>query len=337
MMSNSAPKVSVIVPIYNSEKYIAATVTSALAQSFSDLELLLVDDGSTDGTAALCQSFTDPRVRYIHQANGGVSRARNHGLAEARGRIVAFLDSDDLWHEDKLAAHVAHLDSDPTLGISYGNCRFINADGALLKTVYRPKLKGITAADLYCRNPIAGGSSAVFRRAVFDAIVEPNSGDGHADAFDVAASAPGASFAEDHQCWLRIAIHSELRFEGIDRTLTYYRLHDEGLSANVDTMYQGWRAIDRYVADVRPELHRSHSNIANAYQMRYYARRLVALGDAREALTFIRRSLRFSPAPFWQEPRKSAATLGAALALLIAPAMTARLMQSSAQPSGSMQ
>lgn len=336
-MSNSVPAVSIIVPIYNSEKYIEATVRSALRQDFPDFELLLVDDGSTDGTAAICRSFTDPRVRYVHQANGGVSRARNRGLAEARGGIIAFLDSDDLWHEDKLSAHVAHLDSDPMLGVSYSSCRFIDADSAFLKTVYRPKLKSITAADLYCRNPIAGGSSAVFKREVFDAIVEPQSGDGHADAFDVNASARGASYAEDHQCWLRIAIHSGLRFEGIDRALTYYRLHDQGLSANVDTMYQGWRAIDRYVAQVRPDLHRSHSKIANAYQMRYYARRLVARGNAREALTFLWRSLRFSPVPFWQEPRKSIVTLGAALALWIAPAMTARLMQSSAQPTGSMQ
>lgn len=336
-MSNAVPTVSIIVPVYNAEKYIAATVKSALVQTFKDVELILVDDGSTDGSAAICRSIDDPRVRYVRQANGGVSRARNRGLAEARGRIVAFLDADDLWHEDKLAAHVAHLDSDPTLGVSYGNCQFIDADGALLKAAYRPKLKGVTVADLYCRNPIAGGSSAVFKREVFEAIIEPSSGDGHADYFDVEASARGASYAEDHQCWLRIAIHSELRFEGIDRTLTYYRIHDQGLSANVGTMYQGWRAIDRYVARVRPDLHRSHSNIANAYQMRYYARRLVARGDAREALKFVRRSLGFSLAPFWQEPRKSVATVGAALALWIAPALTTRLLHSSAQPTGHVQ
>ena len=240
----SVPRVSVIVPVYNAEAYLEATVGSVLRQSFADFELILVDDGSTDRSAEIARSFSDARIRYMRQKNQGVSTARNAGLRLAKGEIVGFLDSDDIWHREKIADHVAHFDRAPDVGVSYSACRFIDANGTALKTGYRPKMSDVDAADVYCRNPIAGGSSALFRRAVFDEIVEPMSGDGHRDYFDVAASAPGASHAEDHQCWLRMALHSKFKFEGIDRELTFYRIHDAGLSARIDKMHMGWQAID---------------------------------------------------------------------------------------------
>ena len=91
------PVISVICPVYNAEKYLARAVKSVLAQSFEDFELILVDDGSTDNSGELCDAFAaeDKRVRVIHQANGGVSRARNAGIDSARGEYIAFIDSDD--------------------------------------------------------------------------------------------------------------------------------------------------------------------------------------------------------------------------------------------------
>ncbi|MBO6895236.1 MAG: glycosyltransferase family 2 protein [Roseibium sp.] len=319
-----APRVSVIVPVYNAEAYLPATVNSVFAQSFEDYELILVDDGSTDRSSKIAQSFSDPRVRYHRQENHGVSTARNKGLDLARGSIIGFLDSDDLWHRDKIAEHVGHFDRRADVGVSYSACRFIDSQGNRLKTGYRPKLSGISAADVYCRNPIAGGSTAFFRREIFDDIVEPRSGDGHRACFDVKASAPGASHAEDHQCWLRMALHSRLTFEGIDKELTFYRIHDAGLSARIDKMHQGWLAIDAYVRDQAPDLHKSHSSLANAYQMRYFARRSVARGDSREAASYLAKSLRFSLKPFFTEPVKSLSTLAAVLALRLMPSVTNR-------------
>ncbi len=322
----SSPAVSVIVPIYNAGDLLADTITSVLDQTYSDFELILVDDGSTDHSAMVCRTFTDPRIRYFWQNNAGVSAARNSGLAMARGAFIGFIDSDDLWHEDKIAAHMAHFEARPNVGVSYSACQFINKQGALLNTRFRPKMTGITAADVYSRNPIAGGSSAFFRRSVFNEIIEPASGDGCRDYFYTEESAPGLSLAEDHQCWLRIALHSELQFEGVDRFLTCYRIHDEGLSANIPAMNKGWEAIDAYVERVAPELHKMHSARANAYQMRYYARRAIAMKNGALALSYVRKSLGHSLEPFWREPTKSLTTLGAATLMCVMPKLGGRLL-----------
>ena len=96
------PSISVVIALYNKRPFIAATLASALGQNLPALEIIVVDDGSTDGSAEWVEQLNDPRVRVIRQANGGVSRARNAGIAAASGNWVAFLDADDLWHPDYL-------------------------------------------------------------------------------------------------------------------------------------------------------------------------------------------------------------------------------------------
>lgn len=105
------PIVSIIIPAYNAEEFIAETLESALAQTLKDIEVIVIDDGSKDGTASVVQAY--PGVRYIRQANGGVSTARNHGAQLAQGEFLAFLDSDDLWHPDKLRQQVQAMRQHP--------------------------------------------------------------------------------------------------------------------------------------------------------------------------------------------------------------------------------
>lgn len=95
--------ITVVIPLYNKEKQIARTLRSVLAQTYHDFEVVIVNDGSTDGSAEEVKKFTDPRIRLISQENGGVSAARNRGIEEARGEYVAFLDADDEWKEGHLA------------------------------------------------------------------------------------------------------------------------------------------------------------------------------------------------------------------------------------------
>lgn len=114
--------VSVIIPVYNGERTIKRCVNSVLAQSYKDFELILVDDGSTDGTSILLDSFDDSRVVVAHKVNGGVSSARNHGLDIAKGEYISFIDADDVVEENYLYNLMQGSDCDlSTTGFYYGN------------------------------------------------------------------------------------------------------------------------------------------------------------------------------------------------------------------------
>jgi len=111
------PKVSVIIPTYNRCALLHEAIASVLEQTFKDLELIVVDDGSTDETRDVVMSFDDPRIRYLFQANRGVSAARNWGVASSRGGLIAFLDSDDVWLPEKLETQVSYLEKHPGISI----------------------------------------------------------------------------------------------------------------------------------------------------------------------------------------------------------------------------
>jgi glycosyltransferase involved in cell wall biosynthesis len=110
------PLISCIVPVYNGERYVAAALDSILAQTYRPLEILVVDDGSTDGTREMIASYGE-RVRYFQQRHAGPGSARNLGVSQARGEFVAFLDADDLWHPEKLARQMARFEARPELDL----------------------------------------------------------------------------------------------------------------------------------------------------------------------------------------------------------------------------
>lgn len=118
----SSPAVSIALPVYNAKPFLQATVESVLSQTFRDFELILVDDGSTDGSGTMCDSLAahDRRVRVIHQKNGGVCRARNAGIAAATGRWLAFSDHDDLWEPDYLETALASSDGVKIVKVNHG-------------------------------------------------------------------------------------------------------------------------------------------------------------------------------------------------------------------------
>jgi glycosyltransferase involved in cell wall biosynthesis len=116
-----SPLVSVIIPVYNYERYLAEAIDSALNQTYQHLEVIVVDDGSTDRSAEVAMSFADKGVRYCHLAHVGIGPARNTGVELAQGDFLAFLDSDDRWPEEKIEKQLVAFESDPALEMIFGH------------------------------------------------------------------------------------------------------------------------------------------------------------------------------------------------------------------------
>ncbi len=120
--------VSGVIPLYNAVKVIDETIRSALAQIWADREILVIDDGSTDGSAEIVQTFSD-QVRYFHFDNAGVAKSRNRGIALSRGQYIALLDHDDLWYPTKLEKQVRALETRPEVGLVYTRIVHLERDG----------------------------------------------------------------------------------------------------------------------------------------------------------------------------------------------------------------
>lgn len=306
-------KVSIIVPAFNAEATLGATLASLRAQRYPDFEIVVVDDGSTDGTAALVRAIDDPRIRLISQANRGLAGARNSGIHAARGAYIGLCDADDLWRADKLAAHVRHLDFCPEVGISYSGSALIGADGAPLGLAQRPRLSTVSPEHIFERNPIGNGSSPVIRRETLRAIAWRPEGETERDwYFDETFRQ-----SEDIECWLRIALTTDWQIAGIPGALTYYRINPHGLSAAAGRQYDSWERMVEKLTPLAPAFFAAHGASARAYQLRYLARRAVSAGDGVQALDLALRGLRVSRQPLRAEPVKSLVTLAAALALRV--------------------
>ena len=307
--NQGSPRVSVVMPVYNVERYIAQAIDSVLAQTFSDWELLIIDDGGSDRSIDIAAEYCDPRIRIIAQRNRGLAGARNTGIAHARGEYVALLDSDDRWLPEKLGLHVIHLDAAPHVDVSYSASRFIDGDGNVLRQAQRPQLHDITPQHILCRNPVGNGSAPVIRRASLDAVAftHPEEGD-RICWFD-------ESFrqSEDIEMWVRMAIQGQAVFDGIAPELTEYRIVAGGLSANIARQFESWERMIEKTRSYAPEFIRKHGGRARAYQLRYLARRSVQLGDGSFAMSLVGQAMKASVRPLVEEPRKTMITVGAAL------------------------
>ncbi len=211
------PAVSIIVATYNYGRYLAGALDSALAQTFTDFEVVVVDDGSTDETAEVILPYlADARVRYYRTANRGQPAAKNFGIRSARGPLIAFLDADDLWLPAKLQRQMALLRSDPGLGVVYTRRLLIDPDGRQLDGPQPALYRGLVLEAVFLRNIICFSSTLV-RRAVF----------AEAGYFD-----EDLPLAIDYDLWLRVA--RAYRFDYVDEPLVKYRTGHANLSSRVE-------------------------------------------------------------------------------------------------------
>ncbi|MBV5264748.1 glycosyltransferase family 2 protein [Pinisolibacter aquiterrae] len=318
-----APIASIVVPAYDAAATIGETLRSLLAQTFADFEVIVVDDGSSDRTAEIVEGFEDPRIRLVRQRNRGLAGAHNTGIAASRGEFVGFCDADDLWMPEKLELHVDHLRREPEVGISFAGSSMIDIEGRPLRVAQRPKLTGLTAADVFLRNPIGNGSAAVVRRVAFDAIAWRPPQESERDWwFDETFRQ-----SDDIEGWLRFAVTTDWRIEGIPGLLTAYRIHTGALSADIDRQFKTWVRMRDKIAALAPDLVERHGAAATAYQMRYLARRAVSLHQGREAARLSRASLAASRVPLWREPVKTVVTALAAEVLNLLGGAGGRLVE----------
>ena len=163
------PRVSVIIPAYNAEATILETVRSVQAQTLSDFELIVIDDGSTDGTRERLAAVADSRLQVHTYANGGLPTARNRGIALAAGEFVAFLDADDRWTPDKLETQVAALERRADAGVAYSWTRFVDEGGRELYAQRPVFFEGDVYRQLLVSNFICSGSNILVRRRALEA------------------------------------------------------------------------------------------------------------------------------------------------------------------------
>jgi glycosyltransferase involved in cell wall biosynthesis len=313
------PRVSVVMPVYNVETYVAEAVQSVLNQTFEDFELLIVDDGGSDRSFAICEAFADPRISIIQQRNRGLAGARNTGIAQARGDYVALLDSDDRWDPNKLALHLIHLDANPNVGVSYCSSRFIDQRGNPLRQMQSPKLSGVTVEDILCRNPVGNGSAAVIRKSVLDAAAFTHP----SDCLRLCYFDEAFRQSEDIELWIRLALTLDCKFEGIAPALTEYRIVAAGLSANIIRQFESWQKMIEKTEGYAGDFIARHGQIARAFQLRYLARRAIQMGDGSFAVSLLRQSVAAAPVVLWREPKKTLTTLLAAWAIRLLSAEAA--------------
>lgn len=310
------PKVSVVIPVYGVEKYIADTVQSVLIQTYQDFEILIIDDGSPDRSVEICKQFNDPRIKILPQQNRGLAGARNTGIRVAKGEYFALLDGDDLWLPEKLEKHIQHLEKSPEVGISFSRAEFINESGDRLGTYLMPKLKDISILDLFRGSPLGNGSTPVIRRQVFEDIKFQDNLYGTLEDFYFDEH---FRRSEDIECWIRILLTTSWKIEGIPESLTLYRINSGGLSANLLKQLESWEQVLAKTKTYAPDLISRWQNMAMAYQYRYLGRSAIRLKDGEMAMKLLNRAIVTYFPILWEEPKRTLRFLLAAYSLFLLP------------------
>ena len=250
--------VSVIIPNYNYAQYLREAIDSVLAQSYPEIEIIVVDDGSTDGSKEILDGYGN-RVQAIFQRNQGVSAARNNGVKASRGEFVAFLDADDSWLPAKVEKQVDCLKTDEEIGLVHVGVVEVDADGNSI----RERLDG-GAGDLWrdlllfsSRGIFGGGSGVLMRRTIFD----------EAGGFDQRLST-----SADWDLYFQVSSRHNVGF--IPEVLLQYRVHHSNMHSNVQVMEHDMMiAYEKAFSGANPDLATMrrraygslHQNLAGSY------------------------------------------------------------------------
>ena len=276
--TNEHGTVAVIVPMYNAEKTIAKTLDSICQQTYRDLDIVVIDDGSTDRSAQVVLSIAsrDRRVRLIRQANAGVATARNNGAAQTNAPFLSFVDADDLWAPEKTAAQMALVvEGKPALIY----CWFSQMDrrDRIYRADYQPSdHEGDVRAKLARENFIGNGSSMLMPREIFDRV----------GGFDPEMRAKGAQGCEDYM--FAMAAAQEYPFRCVPRRLVGYRVMRGNMSSDAEKMVRSYEMV---VSRFEKEMGEFAQEFADHHRdfLLWHARRAAMEGSRKKILAMIRR------------------------------------------------
>ncbi|MGY3499946.1 hypothetical protein ACVWYJ_000565 [Bradyrhizobium sp. USDA 4471] len=275
--------VSIVVPAFNAADTIHETVVSALNQTYANIEIIIVDDGSSDSTRAVAAALTrcDSRVRYIYKQNGGVASARNRGIADAQGNFIATLDADDLWYPTKLERQIERFEaSGPETALVYAWCCWIDDDGNVTGSAPPIRQEGRILAEMCLGNIVISGSNALIKREALAG----------AGGFDESLRARGGQGCEDWKLYLQVAERYEIAV--VPEYLIGYRISAGSMSDDFRQMMRSRRMVEMEFSQTHPELAgqfaRGEAILACSLALR--AIEQGHFGDALELITKLSRS-----------------------------------------------
>jgi glycosyltransferase involved in cell wall biosynthesis len=277
--SLTTPKVSVIIPAYNAMNFLPQTVESVLNQTFTNFELLIVNDGSKDNIKDWYENnIKDPRVKLISQENKGLSAARNLGIAVTKGEYIAFLDADDLWKPKKLEKQVRCFEKDPKVGLVYTWTAFIDEFDKPIGRIISSNIEGNAWEKMVVNDKISNGSSAMVRRICFDKV----------GLFD-----SNVNSTSDRDMWIRIAEHYS--FAVVKEPLTLYRRHSQNMTNNYKLIMEDLHQVFEKTFKSAPiELQYLRSR-CYAWMNIYIAWLFIDKKDYKQAIYFRRQALLHYP------------------------------------------
>jgi glycosyltransferase involved in cell wall biosynthesis len=274
-------QISVITPVYNGENTIRETIASVLDQTFADFELIVIDDGSTDGTLEAIASFDDPRIRVFSYANAGQGKSRNRGIELAEGNSIAFIDADDLWTPDKLEAQWQALQANSEAAVAYSWTDHIDENGQFLRPGPHLSFNGDVWEPLVLADFIGSGSNPLIRTEALK---------------QVGGFEPSLPPAEDWDLWLRLA--KRYPFAVVPRVQILYRVASHTTSFNIWRMEKSsLRVIDRAFAGISDRDRLKRCSLANRYKYLTYKALDKSIGrpQAATAAKFLWLAIRYDP------------------------------------------
>ena len=245
------PLISVVIPVYNGEKTIKETIESILNQTFSDFELIIINDGAQDSTLEIVSTIQDPRVKVFSYPNAGLSASRNRGIKLATGEYIALIDADDLWRPDKLEAQFLALQANPKAAVAYSWTDFIDESSQVLRQGCYISASGDIYANLLVVNFLENGSNPLIRKQAFTEV----------GTFD-----ESLGNAADWDMWLRLAAH--YHFVAVSSPQILYRQSSNSMSSNVSKQEaECLEVIERGFSKAPESLqHLKKQSLANLYK-----------------------------------------------------------------------